>query len=352
MTIFLLVSALGQALAQTSVDAQMNELLNSSNNIKTQFDTTLKTLYGTENLSHNGTAIPMTDFLESGKITTQSAISYNQSLEMMRSAKVQSILGEYIDQESHMADMNMHQAVDAFVNASVAVLEVVKVNEMTNDALNAGDVTSAESLQEYVKTNDVELTTTEIGDFNQSIDTVEEAVLEYSAFQVVASNEELKSELEQAAENLQATADQAFSMFYDSTNKNVIITFNQDNFFVDASVSVADLVAINNEAYIVAGEDTSSYIGGPTQNPACLLNTTNLVNCTGRSNSFGPPPNTLLYRDDGNGNTTIFAYTNEEGVIFEYAEGETVINPENGDVIGTFTGVSVVCNEGFENYCQ
>ena len=353
---FLLASASGQLIAETSVDAQMNNLLNSSGVIRTQFDTTLRTLYGAEDLSHSGGLIPMNDFLEAGKLTQADVSSYNQAVNEFRAAKVQSILGAYIDGEAESADMQMHSAVDDFVLASSAVLEVVKLNEMTGNALSAGDVETAQSLQDYSVANGVELTTEEVTAFNTSVDTVEDAVLTYAAFQTVASDATLKADLEQAAADIQGTADQATAMFYDTATNNVGITFAQttdtQTNFVNASIDVSSLVALDNDAYLTAGNDNPFYINGPTQSAACLLNTTDLVSCTQRQSYQGPPPNQLLYRDmDGDGVMDIFAYTDENGAVIEYQEGDTVINPQNGEVIGTFENGYVTCNAGYETYC-
>jgi hypothetical protein len=254
------------------------------------------------------------------------------------------------------ADMRMHTAVDDFVLASVAVLEVVKINEMTAQAIAAGDVATAENLQTYIANNDVRLSQQEVADFNTSLDIVETSVTTYAAFQTVATNDSLKAELESASADIQGSADQAAGMFYDSASQVVGITFAQttdtQTNFIDASISVSQLVAFDNSSFLQTGANTQFYQQGPTQNPNCLLNTTDLTSCTRRQSYSGPPPNQLLYRDTNNdGVFEVFAVTDANGVIYEFVDGDIVTNPYDGNIIGEFINGSLSCYAGYETYC-
>lgn len=357
-----LVSASAPLLAN-EYSTQLNNLVTSSGTIRANFDSGLKTLYGAEDLSHTG-LIAQDDFIEQMKITATQQYDYNNAVQAYKQARIETTFDLFITDETSAADINMHLAVDEFISASTAVLEVVKVNELSAQAEASGDLEAAQNVQAYVQANDVTLSDQEVSAFNTSVDTVEVAVQTYSAFQAVASSETLRNDLEAEAAQFGADADTISSLFFDTFTQSVSATFSViaedgSSSYIDASVSVLDLYANNNDAFDQSGANNPYYTGGATQaNAACLLSATDLTSCTGRGNggNYGgqPPINEFIY-DGPNGN--IMGFTDENGDFYQFTsadDGDIVYKPGTDEAVGTWQSSQggLQCYEQYAGYCN
>ena len=321
-------------------------------------------VYGMENLSHGGMSIPTQDALGQYKLTGSELSNYNGSVEAFKMARMQSALDNFVETETWDADMNMHTAVDAFVDASVAVAEVVRVATIAEEVqtLKTTDeesaITLGENLQEYVTSNEVELTENEAATYNDSLEMVEEAVATFTAYTVINNSSELKAELQNRMNTEQAYADATSEIAFEYTNSGAQVTFQfastQNEVAQSFTVDVTDyLSTLQNQEFFEAGENSYDYASFSS---SCISNmNAGVSSCIPRSggNSSGPPPNVLLYDSNDGGNTFfIRGYTDEYGTVINYVEGDDVYDPQTGDLIGYFTGGTTQCNAGYEGYCN
>lgn len=320
-------------------------------------------VYGMEDFSHMGTTIPTQDALEAYKLTGSEVANYNNDIDIFRAARIQSALDQFVETETWDADMDMHTAVDSFVEASVAVMEVVRVAEVAETAQTTMETDEAaglelqSNLQEYVQSNSVELTETEVTDYNESLDMVEEAVATFTAYLVVNSSSDIKSSLQESMNAAESFADATSEINFSYTDSGAQVAFTfataqagvTETFNIDVS---AYLSSINNQEFFDAGEQ--SYASNAVNDSTCFGNLQAAIGtCNPRAGNFGmgPPPNVLLYQDDGNGTFRVFAVSDENGNVYEFQAGDDVVNPETGETIGSFGQDGLTCYAGFEGYC-
>ena len=120
----------------------------------------------------------------------------------------------------------VNTAVDTFVEASQAVIEVVVVNQMAEDAQNAGDERGAMALQEYIEANDVVLADAEVDFYNESLENVESAAQIAAAYFAVANDEELVAAADQMAYDMRVTNAEAATSFFDVATSALWVSFD------------------------------------------------------------------------------------------------------------------------------
>lgn len=342
------VSVQAQEISQGTA-SQLQSIIDASKVLKDRVDYAYKGVYGMEDITHWQNLIPSKDALSGGLITWEEAQAYNMSIDDYKAYRIQSAYDDLVEQEQWDADMEMHQAVDNFVNASVAVLEAVAVGEMAAEAQEAGDTTTAENLQTYVTENDVALTQAEVDTYNETLTTVNESAANFAALRIVATSEDMQNDLEAQAQEFGGSVDQVQNVFFDNIDNKVVVEFNQGDAIMIASVDVSAFLSVTNAEFFEAGENHPLYTNGPTQgNIGCLLQASNVGQCTGRG---APPPNTLLWGDyDGDGIMEPMAYTDENGNITDYMAGDEVYDPSTGEYVGKWDENMVFSCEN-ASYC-
>ena len=76
----------------------------------------------------------------------------------------------------------MESAVDDFVSATLAIVEVLAVEEAAATASETGDIADQEALQDFIQDNDVYITEQEVAEYNQAITDIEQYGNQYASF--------------------------------------------------------------------------------------------------------------------------------------------------------------------------
>jgi len=304
-----------------------------------------------EDVSHMG-VIATNNILDPAIINYNEADAYNIAIQNLQNTELDPFRAAF-EQNMWDADMNMHTTVDTFINASTAVMEVVRVNELAAAAVAADDLPTAQNVKDYAVANDVILDTAEVDAYNQGLSDVTLATQSYAALQAVYSSPDAMSALQADADASGITADFAQStVAFNQSTGDVEFTITDGTNSALLTYSATAFYSADNADILTQGETNPYYTNGITQaQSACLLNTAASVGaCSGRS-GFGPPPNTLLWTAPMDQGGVPMGYTDANGDIINYAAGDTVIDPNGGTEVGFFDN-NMVFNCTNANYCS
>jgi len=209
---------------------EIDTLVNASQSIRDSFKYGIQAVGGLQSYSTQG-KIANTGTVDQGKISYDKSSAYNQAIAAVQNATYTYDPGaqEYFDDQADMAMNEVNIAVDTFVQASQAVIEVVVVNEMAQDAQNAGDEREAMALQEYIEANDVMLADAEVDMYNDALDSVESAAQVAAAYMAVANDAELVAAADEMAYDVRVTYEEAASSFFDIATQGVWVSFDGGN---------------------------------------------------------------------------------------------------------------------------
>ena len=247
-----------------SAPAHSNEidtLVNASQSIRDSFKYGIQAVGGMQSYSSQGKIAP-TDTTDSGKISYDQSDAYNQALAAVQNTTYTYNPGaqEYFDQQADNAMSEVNIAVDTFVEASQAVIEVVVVNQMAEDAQNAGDERGAMALQEYIEANDVVLADAEVDFYNESLENVESAAQVAAAYFAVANDEELVASANDMAYDIRVTYQEAATSFFDVATQAVWVSF-------DGGTTIQGLALggyfVTVESVLIEGEETEFFRTSP-----------------------------------------------------------------------------------------
>jgi len=217
-----------------------------------------------------------------GIITADQANAYNASLVAVQNATYIVDVGaqDYFDNAANQAMNNVNEAIDAYVAAAQAVIEVVRVNEIAADAQAAGDGEALTAVQDYIANNDVTLEQNDVDIYNDALVTVEENSQTAAAFMAVANDPTLIESANQQADSMGSTYAEAVDSFFSVEMGEVIVSFEgvQDSVVVlmvnSYFVPTADILA--------EGESSNFYLTGPTYNPCAFFqDPTQVESCQG-----------------------------------------------------------------------
>lgn len=226
--------------------------------------------------------IAPTGTVDNGIISYGQADAYNAAVTAVQNATYTVDVGaqEYFDNAADQAMTNVNAAVDAYVDAAQAVIEVVRVNEIAADAQAAGDGEALTAVQEYVANNDVKLEQSDVDLYNDALVNVEENAQTAAAFMAVASDATLIESANQQADSMDATYADATESYFDAAMGEVVVKFQG----VEATV-VALMVTgyFKTTADILTeGENSNFYKTGPTYNPCAFFQDPSIVDgCVG-----------------------------------------------------------------------
>ena len=209
---------------------EIDTLVNASQSIRDSFKYGIQAVGGLQSYSTQG-KIANTGTVDQGKISYDKSSAYNQAIAAVQNATYTYDPGaqEYFDDQADIAMNEVNIAVDTFVQASQAVIEVVVVNEMAQDAQNAGDEREAMALQEYIEANDVMLADAEVDMYNDALDSVESAAQVAAAYMAVANDAELVAAADEMAYDVRVTYKEAASSFFDIATQGVWVSFDGGN---------------------------------------------------------------------------------------------------------------------------
>lgn len=206
---------------------EIDTLVNASQSIRDSFKYGIQAVGGLQSYSTQG-KIANTGTVDQGKISYDKSSAYNQAIAAVQNATYTYDPGaqEYFDDQADIAMNEVNIAVDTFVQASQAVIEVVVINEMAQDAQNAGDEREAMALQEYIEANDVMLADAEVDMYNDALDSVESAAQVAAAYMAVANDAELVAAADEMAYDVRVTYEEAASSFFDIATQGVWVSFD------------------------------------------------------------------------------------------------------------------------------
>lgn len=225
-----------------SVPAHANEidnLVNTSQSIRDTFKYGIQAVGGMMSYAPVGGIAP-TGTVEQGKISYDQSKAYNDALVAVQNTTYTYDPGaqEYFDNQAQTAMNEVNAAVDSYVQAAQAVIEVSTVNEMAQDAQEAGDERGAMALQEYIAANDVVLSDAEVDFYNESLDNVESAAQTAAAYFAVANNETMVDQANESARDLNVSYAEATTTYFDPSLGqltvdfvNGSVAFAMDNYF-------------------------------------------------------------------------------------------------------------------------
>ena len=254
----LLVSLIVSAQAHSN---EIDNLVNASQSIRDSFKYGIQAVGGMHSYASQGKIAP-TGTVQGGKISYDQSDAYNQALAAVQNAVYTYNPGaqEYFDNQADQAMNEVNTAIDTFVEASQAVIEVVVVNQMAEDAQNAGDERGAMALQEYIEANDVVLADAEVDFYNESLENVESAAQVAAAYFAVANDEDLVAAADDMAYDIRVTYQEAATSFVDAATQAVWVSF-------DGGETIQGLTLggyfVTVEAIIVEGEQTDFFRTSP-----------------------------------------------------------------------------------------
>lgn len=263
-----LVSVSVPTLAQqwTSID----NLVTASDNIVTDLNAGLRRVSGVIEYSPVG-GISQDGYLTTVHMDQAKADAYNNAvMEVQNDTFMGKTAEEYLGEQSVLANEAFGQAVDAYVQASYIFIEAVVVNNMAADAQATGDYTQAQAVQSYVVDNNVLITSQNVTDYNEALDTVELSAETWATVEAVYMDGQAVAGLQQQANDAGVDFIDAQDLFLDRfqmgqpTAVVEFLNYGEGSglwLTWDVSNSLKTIEEMNQ-----AGAQGSFYQDGPTQN--------------------------------------------------------------------------------------
>jgi len=242
----------------------INGVINTAESIRNTFSTGIKFVGGSQYYAGIGGIAP-SGMASSAFITKAQQDAYNQAIMDFKAANltVQASADEYFQQQAQAGMNNVSAAVDAYVAAATAVVEVAMVQEMAIEAAESSstdDNQRAIEVQEYVEMNDVLLDDAETQGYNDALVAVEDAAQKAAAFMAVANDPALLEEADTQAEEMQVTYAEAADSFFDAASGTLTISWAEENKSVSLAVSS---YFKSTTDILIQGEQTDFYRTSP-----------------------------------------------------------------------------------------
>lgn len=263
------MSVSGQTLAEAQSWTTIDNLVNASGNIVTTFDGGIKAISGTLEYAHQG-GIMQDGSLYQHHMKQDDVDAYNLAVMDASVDNYSLTAAEYLAEQATQAQGNLDAAVDQYVNAASIFIEATRISDMAQTAQETGDANQAQAVQNYINDNNVLITTADVTEYNDALDTVELAAETWATIEAVYQNGEAVAGLQAQADQLGfdfANADDLFLDRYSEMTQSAAIIFNHNAMdaamiFVDVQSNLKTIEEMN-----MAGEQGGFYTTGPTQNP-------------------------------------------------------------------------------------
>jgi len=266
------VSVSGQALAEAQSWTTIDNLVNASGNIVTTFDGGIKAISGTLEYAPVG-GIMQDGSLYQHHMKQEDVDAYNLAVMDVTVDNYSLTAAEYLAEQATQAQGNLDAAVDQYVNAASIFIEATRVAEMAQTAQETGDATQAQAVQDYVNTNNVLITTADVTEYNEALDTVELAAETWATIEAVYQNGNAVQELQMQADQFGVDFANANDMYLDRfnmVNQSAVVDFSNASGQIAMAVIDVSLNLKTIEEMNMAGEQGGFYTTGPTQN-ACFF---------------------------------------------------------------------------------
>lgn len=171
----LLASVSGQAYAESEIDRLIATSQTISAKLRDGYHAAAGLGYyaGVGGIASNGT-------VNSALITTTDLNNYNQALQDVSGA-IYYNTRMLLEDKHEEAMVNLGSAIDTFVDASAQIAIAVEVAEVA-EAVDQNNVDQKIGLQEYIATNDVEITQQEVNEYNSALGDVEDYAQQAAGF--------------------------------------------------------------------------------------------------------------------------------------------------------------------------
>ena len=243
---------------------EIDQLVTTSQSIRDTFDYGIRAVSGMDYYSGVGGIAPV-GITDPGLVTYQQADAYNAAIVAVQNATYPIDVGaqDYFNEQSQQAMNNVQVAIDTYVQAATAMIEVTRVNEMAADAQATGDNETAAAIQDYIGANDVTLEAAEVDMYNDALVGVEAATQEAAAFMAVANDATLVDSANQQASDMGQTYAAAGDAFFDAATGEVSVDFMESTSSVMLAVNDYFKTDID---ILTQGESQPFYTTGPTYN--------------------------------------------------------------------------------------
>lgn len=214
-------------LSVTAQASEIDNLINASQDIRDVFKYGIQTIAGADSYAWQG-QITSNGIVDQGLLDKAKQDAYNVAVLAVKNQTYtyDPNASQYFADEASSAMDVVSQAIDAYVDASAVLIEVVTVNELAQDAANANDDRQAMALQEYIGANDVTLEDAEVEAYNDAFTAVHEAAAVAAAYMAVANDQTLLEQADEMAYDLRVTYQESASIFFDQGTQSVWVSFD------------------------------------------------------------------------------------------------------------------------------
>ena len=265
------------AIGSEALPSELDNLIQTSNEIVTQIDTGIKLVGAATEFSHHGDGLSSGNLSGTAHITLEHLEAYNSALLGMSTYKPYGDLKSVLENKAADELDLMDSAIDTFTEAVVEMVQVVEVAEISEAASSPQEEAA---VQEFVVENQQVLAISQdtVSEYNESLDDIETHANNASAYIAVANSESAVSFLEQGIENANTTAEQT-NIFYDANAQWVAMGYNTTRNLTAVYLNGSDGIGLDlyiSEADILTmGSDSEFYLTGPTaQGYNCFIQQT------------------------------------------------------------------------------
>ena len=233
----------------------VDDLLAQSGILKNNIDIAIQGIGGFRYYAPSGGIAP-DGVLQAGYIKFDDMIAYNDALQAVQNTTFYSA-EDFIQDNQQAAQDNMEEAVSDFVDATLAIVEVIAVEEQASKANETGDIADQEALQDFIQDNDVYITEQEVAEYNDAITRIEEYGNQYASFTAVLSNDDYMAEFQGAADQYNNSFLDALATF-DASVGVMTVAWDSVSIAVDMSQYYKSA-----EDYYAAGQQNDFYTTSP-----------------------------------------------------------------------------------------
>ena len=220
---------------------ELDSLVTASRDLRQQFSNGIIAVGGMFNVAQNG-GIPGNDILanKDAYITAEKTLAYNDDIQAMQAGSFTNMgAQEFFDQQAADQMSLLDAAIDSYVDAATALIEVATLSDLAESLQDSPDDSGALEVQNYINDNQdaVVLTDEEVTAYNQSMDDVVEIAQQAASFFAVANDETLIAEANDAAAQYTASYSEAGDAFFDNMTGIVSVDFIDYNMTVMLDVN-------------------------------------------------------------------------------------------------------------------
>lgn len=238
----------------SSEAATLEELIAQTNSLVAAFDSSIQIVGGMNDVALAGQVVPV-GASDAALISEDLVAAYNDALNFTQPGAQEWLTAQ--------ADKKIEELDNAVVNFTYAAVPLIEAVEVGNMAASATTVEEEVALEDFIITNNVEITSVELAEYNDSVVAVESAAATAAAY-ITASN----------SQSFVESADSQASDFRVQYSEVATETFNRDTSTIEVSFTGhTSTVSLGLGNYIAsidsifsAGLESSLYLTGPTQN--------------------------------------------------------------------------------------